>query len=397
MSASDRGPEATPLIPRAGGRASSDSDEEEARESPRQHPPASAGEETETNLTARAGKIFAFGIVATVIILLGVVSSRVASPSRASLGVPHDGMRLGRVQRILSGDDTLAASHPDSPRAVARQNLRARRRKHRQWRRDGRDRLDDAEDRARDLDVDLDLDPSSRAPRRPVLPRLGAPAVVDPDAGVSLNGWLQLEEWFFSDDAHSLVDAPEGVSQGVVFPPDYPAPGEWGSEGDLAAKLRDAFGDRAALDAFEHHRETYVTDDDIAAIAAAGYARVRLPVSWACFAARDGDPATLLTDPAHPEISHVTASKEKMTEYLSRLTRAGLKVLIDVHNMPGGRASARTTACSLAARVLGRRSSHVARSRGAPVDDAVVPRSPRDARGRGRIHPAQRTRAHAPG
>ena len=37
---------------------------------------------------ARAGKIFAFGIVATVIILLGVVSSRVASPSRASSAFP---------------------------------------------------------------------------------------------------------------------------------------------------------------------------------------------------------------------------------------------------------------------------------------------------------------------
>ena len=110
-----------------------------------------------------------------------------------------------------------------------------------------------------------------------------------------------------------------------------------GFEGAISPrKLRGAFGEQAALAAFEHHRETYVTDDDIAAILAAGYSRVRLPVTWACFAARDGDPATLLRDPAHPEISHVTVPKEKMTEYLSRLTRAGLKVLIDVHNMPGG-------------------------------------------------------------
>lgn len=325
MSAFDRSPEATPLIPRAGGRASTDSDEEEARDSPRQHPTAFAGEESESNLMARAGKIFAFGIVATVIILLGVVSSRVASPSRASLGVPHDGMRLSPAPRVLSGNDTLAASDPDparEARVLTRQNLRTRRRKHRHWNRGDRDGVDD-------------VDPATRAPRRD-LPRLG----VEPDAGVSLNGWLQLEDWFFSDDAYSLVDTPEGVSQGVIFPPDYPAPGdlgfEWGSEGDLAAKLRGAFGEQAALAAFEHHRETYVTDDDIAAILAAGYSRVRLPVSWACFAARDGDPATLLRDPAHPEISHVTVPKEKMTEYLSRLTRAGLKVLIDVHNMPGG-------------------------------------------------------------
>ena len=138
---------------------------------PRQHPTAFAGEESESNLMARAGKIFAFGIVATVIILLGVVSSRVASPSRASLGVPHDGGRLSPAPRVLSGNDTLAASDPDparEARVLTRQNLRTRRRKHRHWNRGDRDGVDDVNPatraQRRDLPVSAGPNPTPASP-----------------------------------------------------------------------------------------------------------------------------------------------------------------------------------------------------------------------------------------
>ena len=32
-------------------------------------------------------------------------------------------------------------------------------------------------------------------------------------AGVSLNGWLQLEEWFFSSDAFTVVDSAVGPAK----------------------------------------------------------------------------------------------------------------------------------------------------------------------------------------
>ena len=321
---------------------------------------------------ARAGKIFAFGIVATVIILLGVVSSRVASPSRASLGVPHDGMRLSPAPRVLSGNDTLAASDPDparEARVLTRQNLRTRRRRRdRHWNRGDRDRCRRRKPR--------DPRPASRPPsprRRTRRRRL-------PQRLASARGLVLLRRRLLPR-GHPRgrlpgCDFPAGLS-----PPPAISDSSGVPRGDLAAKLRGAFAaskPRSPRSNITARRTSPTTISP--RYSRPGTPRVRLPVTWACFAARDGDPATLLRDPAYPRFRQ-SGPKEKAWGLSHMLTRAGLKVLIDVHNMPGGSSLGTYNGVYPAppafwddARLMS------PRSRGAPIDDAVVPRTPRGAR-----------------
>jgi hypothetical protein len=235
--------ETAPLMAREGSRSSSLDEEEAAAISP----PARSEPDVDSNLMRRAGRILAFGVVATVIILLGLVSQfGGAAVARVELGTPHDGMAVGNVVHLpdgnlahratrtssaadvgaLSPEERAAAARRDAARA-RRQGSREARRRHRQWDRD----TEDAE--AKTL-----------APDDQPLASLGQAQASETGgvAGVSLNGWLQLEEWFYSQDAHSLVDATEGMTQGVVFPPVFPTPEslgfEWASEGDLISQAR---------------------------------------------------------------------------------------------------------------------------------------------------------------
>ena len=159
-------------------------------------------------------------------------------------------------------------------------------------------------------------------------------------AGVSLNGWLHLEEWFFSDDKYSLVDSPEDLSQGVVFPPTFTTPDalgfQWASEGDLVAKMHAKHGAEQTVEAFKAHREAYLEQADLDKFAQLGYKRVRLPVTWACFFGNKEAKETIVKDPAHDGIEQVTVSRETLNRYLQKLTAAGVSVIIDLHNMPGG-------------------------------------------------------------
>ena len=326
---------------REGSRSSSLDEEEAAAISP----PARSEPDVDSNLMRRAGRILAFGVVATVIILLGLVSQfGGAAVARVELGTPHDGMAVGNVVHLpdgnlahratrnssaadvgaLSPEERAAAARRDAARA-RRQGSREARRRHRQWDRD----TEDAE--AKTL-----------APDDQPLASLGQAQASETGgvAGVSLNGWLQLEEWFYSQDAHSLVDATEGMTQGVVFPPVFPTPEslgfEWASEGDLVAKLAASVGEDAAVAAVVAHRESYFTAEDVAGLRAQGFDHVRLPLTWAAFASEADEPEKLVTDPAHPDKKQVTVSRAALDRYVATLADAGLKVLIDMHTMPGG-------------------------------------------------------------
>ena len=326
---------------REGSRSSSLDEEEAAAISP----PARSEPDVDSNLMRRAGRILAFGVVATVIILLGLVSQfGGAAVARVELGTPHDGMAVGNVVHLpdgnlahratrtssaadvgaLSPEERAAAARRDAARA-RRQGSREARRRHRQWDRD----TEDAE--AKTL-----------APDDQPLASLGQAQASETGgvAGVSLNGWLQLEEWFYSQDAHSLVDATEGTTQGVVFPPAFPTPEslgfEWASEGDLVAKLAASVGEDAAVAAVVAHRESYFTAEDVAGLREQGFDHVRLPLTWAAFASEADEPEKLVADPAHPDKKQVTVSRAALDRYVATLADAGLTVLIDMHTMPGG-------------------------------------------------------------
>ena len=326
---------------REGSRSSSLDEEEAAAISP----PARSEPDVDSNLMRRAGRILAFGVVATVIILLGLVSQfGGAAVSRVELGTPHDGMAVGNVVHLPDGNlahratrtssaaDVGALSPGERAAAARRAAARARRpssrearRRHRQWDRD----TEDAE--AKTL-----------APDDQPLASLGQAQASETGgvAGVSLNGWLQLEEWFYSQDAHSLVDATEGTTQGVVFPPVFPTPEslgfEWASEGDLVAKLAASVGEDAAVAAVVAHRESYFTAEDVAGLREQGFDHVRLPLTWAAFASEADEPEKLVADPAHPDKKQVTVSRAALDRYVATLADAGLTVLIDMHTMPGG-------------------------------------------------------------
>ena len=333
--------ETAPLMAREGSRSSSLDEEEAAAISS----PARSEPDVDSNLMRRAGRILAFGVVATVIILLGLVSQfGGAAVARVELGTPHDGMAVGNVVHLpdgnlahratrtssaadvgaLSPEERAAAARRDAARA-RRQGSREARRRHRQWDRD----TEDAE-------------ANSLAPDDQPLASLGQAQASETGgvAGVSLNGWLQLEEWFYSQDAHSLVDATEGMTQGVVFPPVFPTPEslgfEWASEGDLVAKLAASVGEDAAVAAVVAHRESYFTAEDVAGLREQGFDHVRLPLTWAAFASEADEPEKLVTDPAHPDKKQVTVSRAALDRYVATLADAGLKVLIDMHTMPGG-------------------------------------------------------------
>ena len=59
-------------------------------------------------------------------------------------------------------------------------------------------------------------------------------------------------------------------------------------------------------------------------------------MTWACFFGEEGAGEAIVTDPAHPDVKQVTVSRAALNGYIATLAAAGIDVLIDVHNMPGG-------------------------------------------------------------
>ena len=165
--------------------------------------------------------------------------------------------------------------------------------------------------------------------------------------GVALHGWLQLEEWYFSQGSSHAVDAGRRDENGICFPPMFPDAKSlgfsWASEGDLVNKLVKHYGAKAAVSAFAAHRAKYITDEDLMEISSQGIELVRLPLTWSVFAR---DPSTvprggerILVDPVYPDRLFVNMAGADLDAVIERIRNAGLKVLIDLHNMPGGAAS----------------------------------------------------------
>eukprot|EP00927_Polykrikos_kofoidii_P085981 TRINITY_DN949_c0_g1_i1.p1 TRINITY_DN949_c0_g1~~TRINITY_DN949_c0_g1_i1.p1 ORF type:complete len:534 (+),score=66.20 TRINITY_DN949_c0_g1_i1:231-1604(+) len=170
-------------------------------------------------------------------------------------------------------------------------------------------------------------------------------------AGVNVGGWLVLEDWFFSGTGGTFVGSPPNLSQGVCLPPNLPRTDEpWPSEGILTSHLVKQYGETAAINAFAAHREAFFQEEDYQQIAGLGMKSVRIPLPWTAFAdalaplsaelygAHDPyDQATVVPDPFYPDdASYVTVPRKRLFDILWTATRNGLKVVFDIHTMPGG-------------------------------------------------------------
>merc|ERR550525_753583 len=143
---------------------------------------------------------------------------------------------------------------------------------------------------------------------------------------------------------------PQG--QGACLPPLVSGPLEepWPSEGILVKRLAMEHGADFAVRAMEAHRETFISEIDFHEIASLGIRTIRIPIVWSMFADKlsfldpevygGHDPETaavLVPDPYyHEEIKMVTICRAWFRGMLEKAAAAGLKVVLDMHAMPGG-------------------------------------------------------------
>lgn len=171
--------------------------------------------------------------------------------------------------------------------------------------------------------------------------------------GVNFGGWLCLEDWFYSGQEGKHVSTEDKAGQGRSLPPmvtslDTP----WPSEGILTHRLVEAHGAAWTVEAFEAHRGTYITEQDLQQVAAAGLKEVRIPLAWSAFADALGDvqpliygmhdpdtEAVVVPDPYYNSTSSfVTIPRNNLVAFLRSAAKHGIKVLLDLHNFPGGSA-----------------------------------------------------------
>jgi hypothetical protein len=170
-----------------------------------------------------------------------------------------------------------------------------------------------------------------------------------PVVGAAFNGLLALEDWFFSwEEGAGPVPAgypyvevlsPPTLPQGRHFPSlkvSDTLSEPWISEGGLLGNTAAKIGDNATIAALNAHRESFLTDYDFTAMAAAGIDHVRLPIGWWAFATPPGAASRLISDPCYPEKKFVTVSAPMLESLLRQGQKAGLKFLIDMHAMPCG-------------------------------------------------------------
>eukprot|EP00930_Biecheleria_cincta_P082550 TRINITY_DN72263_c0_g1_i1.p1 TRINITY_DN72263_c0_g1~~TRINITY_DN72263_c0_g1_i1.p1 ORF type:complete len:584 (-),score=115.12 TRINITY_DN72263_c0_g1_i1:139-1890(-) len=172
-----------------------------------------------------------------------------------------------------------------------------------------------------------------------------------PMTGVNLGGWLCLEDWFFSGADGAHVMSLHGQGQGACLPPlvKY-VEQKWPSEGILTNNLRKSHGDEYVVKAFAAHRSEFIPVDDFSIIASLGIKMLRLPLSWAAFADAlapidhelygthnpDKD-MVIVPDPFYKDTAaFVTTPREQLEDVLRKAAQNGLKVLIVLHNFPGG-------------------------------------------------------------
>ncbi|GMH95071.1 hypothetical protein TrST_g1564 [Triparma strigata] len=168
-----------------------------------------------------------------------------------------------------------------------------------------------------------------------------APAAADsiPHVGVNLGGWFLIEEWMFSFGQFDRVAEMSDLPQGVVMPPLLPdGMGEnWYGEGDLVNKIVAKYDEDFAVQVIEAHRQTYITDEDIAAMKSANITNVRMPLGWWAFVEESlKDASEVITDPAHSDMKFVTITQEALRTEIQRFKDEGINILLDIHAMPGG-------------------------------------------------------------
>jgi len=169
--------------------------------------------------------------------------------------------------------------------------------------------------------------------------------------GVNIGGWFVLEDWFFSGTSGRHVMSIEKTGQGLCLPPllnhvDEP----WPSEGILTYRLNQSKGEKETVEIFNAHRETFLRTDDLMDIAAQGIQTLRLPLTWAAFAdalapldakvygSHDPDKDTVVVpDPFyHDRAAFVTLPRMAIRAVLQQAAKHGLKVVLDMHALPGG-------------------------------------------------------------
>lgn len=118
--------------------------------------------------------------------------------------------------------------------------------------------------------------------------------------GVNLGGWLVLEPWI----TPSLFDN-TGDSRIID---------EW-----TFGQYQDP---TKALNALRYHWDTWITEADFAAIAAAGLNHVRLPIGYWAFEVAPGEP-------------YIQGQLQYLYKAINWAQNHGLKVIVDLHGVPG--------------------------------------------------------------
>eukprot|EP00448_Togula_jolla_P010536 CAMPEP_0170597624 /NCGR_PEP_ID=MMETSP0224-20130122/15806_1 /TAXON_ID=285029 /ORGANISM="Togula jolla, Strain CCCM 725" /LENGTH=564 /DNA_ID=CAMNT_0010922107 /DNA_START=173 /DNA_END=1867 /DNA_ORIENTATION=- len=171
---------------------------------------------------------------------------------------------------------------------------------------------------------------------------------------VNFGGWLCLEDWFFSGPVGRYVSTPPNLpqGQGACLPPLLTGPLDkpWASEGELVNRLLKDKGASYAADVFKAHRESFISREDYKQLKVLGIKSVRIPLSWAIFADElkridpeiygKHDPeydTAIVPDPFYKDEIHMaTVPRSWLRDQLTMAAEEGLRVVLDMHNMPGG-------------------------------------------------------------
>jgi len=170
-------------------------------------------------------------------------------------------------------------------------------------------------------------------------------------AGTNFGGWLVLEDWFFSGQEGRYVMTVDPRGQGACLPPELRGSGEpWPSEGILTQRLNDTYGSLKTVDIFTAHRHSFIGEQDLHKLAELGIRHVRVPLTWAAFAdalapisptvygSHNASGETVVVpDPYYAgNASLVTVPRAWLEQLLRRAAGYGLRLLFDLHAMPGG-------------------------------------------------------------
>lgn len=177
-------------------------------------------------------------------------------------------------------------------------------------------------------------------------------AAADNLVAVNLGGWLCLEDWFHSGSVGRYVSTPNELEQGqgACLPPLLTGPLDkpWPSEGVLVQRLHNS--GQSAPEIFRAFRDHFITEADLVQIAKLGIKTIRIPFSWSMFAdalapldqqaygSHDPDVDSItIPDPFHVnDIRYVTIPRKWFKDKLKMAEKHGLRVILDLHNMPGG-------------------------------------------------------------